>query len=33
MAQRLPELFRQMQLLGITLDDVTMAYEKVAVGS
>jgi DNA-binding transcriptional regulator YhcF (GntR family) len=33
MAQRLPELFRQMQLLGITMDDVTMAYEKVAVGS
>lgn len=25
---RLPELFRQMQLLGITLDDVKVAFEK-----
>ena len=27
MKERLPELFRQMQLLGITLEDVKVAYE------
>ena len=27
MKERLPELFRQMQLLGITLEDVKAAYE------
>lgn len=27
MKQRLPELFRQMQLLGITLEDVKDAYD------
>ena len=27
MKQRLPELFRQMQLLGITLEDVKVAFE------
>ena len=26
MKERLPELFRQMQLLGITLEDVKSAY-------
>ena len=29
MRERLPELFRQMQLLGITIDDVVDAYEDV----
>ena len=27
MKERLPELFRQMQLLGITLEDVKVAYD------
>ncbi len=27
MQERLPELFRQMQLLGITLEDVKVAYD------
>jgi hypothetical protein len=27
MKERLPELFRQMQLLGITLEDVKDAYD------
>lgn len=27
MKERLPELFRQMQLLGITLEDVKIAYD------
>ena len=27
MKEKLPELFRQMQLLGITLEDVKVAYE------
>ena len=27
MKEQLPELFRQMQLLGITLEDVKDAYE------
>ena len=27
MKERLPELFRQMQLLDITLEDVKVAYE------
>jgi len=27
MAERLPELFRQMRLLGITLEDVKVAYD------
>ena len=29
MKERLPELFRQMQLLGITLEDVAEAYKKL----
>ena len=28
MKERLPELFRQMQLLGITIDDIVAAWEK-----
>jgi DNA-binding transcriptional regulator YhcF (GntR family) len=28
MKERLPELFRQMQLLGISIDDVAEAYKK-----
>ena len=28
MKERLPELFRQMELLGISIDDVTKAHEK-----
>jgi hypothetical protein len=27
MKERLPELFRQIQLLGITLEDVKVAYD------
>jgi DNA-binding transcriptional regulator YhcF (GntR family) len=27
MKERLPELFRQMKLLGITLEDVKVAYD------
>jgi hypothetical protein len=27
MKEQLPELFRQMQLLGITLEDVKVAYD------
>ena len=30
MDERLPELFRQMRLLGITLDDIRKAYEDTA---
>jgi DNA-binding transcriptional regulator YhcF (GntR family) len=29
MKQRLPELFRQMQLLNISIDDVTEAYKNI----
>ena len=29
MKERLPELFRQMQLLGITIDDVAKAYNSL----
>ena len=29
MKQRLPELFRQMQLLDITIDDVANAYKEI----
>ena len=29
MKQRLPELFRQMQLLGISINDVTEAYKSI----
>ena len=30
MKERLPELFRQMKLLGITIEDITAAWEKTA---
>jgi hypothetical protein len=29
MKERLPELFRQMQLLDISIDDVVEAYKKI----
>ena len=32
MKERLPELFRQMQLLGITLEDVKTAYDATLAG-